>query len=798
MRHAHALNREQTIADHIPQSSHIAPDTLITLEGTLQRMYRVGGIPFETVEPFDVHEPKERLNTLIQSIGSDHVALTTHTCCVSVTANHIADYPNEFARTLASRHVERVAGESLKEIQLYLTITYKPEKSGFMKTLVRASRRTVKEIIEDQRTAIQSLDEIAGQVESALQSYNIRKLTTYQHDDALYSEQLEFLHYLLSGKRQRVRVPNCPINEYIGNAWVFAGTESLEIRAPSYTRYAQAIEFKDYPGHTEPGQLDGLLYLPFEFVITQSYVCYDKQHGIEVLNRQRTHMINVQDGSGLEQIDAASSGLKNGQFSMGEYCFVMLVYGETPEQAREHTRQAVATIEQQGFIVCLSTLAADAAFFSQLPGNWRYRPRIAYPTSRNFAGMACLHSFPQGKATGNPWGPCVALLSTPAQGLYNFNFHAERHGDQSGAMLLGNTRIIGQSGRGKTTLLNTLYTLSQQYDNGEYSTVLFDKDQSSKATVLANGGKYQSFKNGDSTGLNPFQLEPTEANILFLEELVQWLAGQGDRLSVADDRAITHAVRTVMRMELKYRRLSTVLQNITEPASTRENSLVMRLAKWCHDDGNGKTGALAWVLDNETDCIDLSTHSNYGFDGSEFIDNDRVRTPITMYLLHRMREVIDGRRFIHWMVEAWKWLDDPVFAKFAGDEQLTIRKKNGFVVLETQQPGTVLKSSVSDELLQQIATEIYLPNPRATVADYVEGFGLTETEFKIVQSLPDDDYLFLVKQGSRSVVAQLDLTGFKELSILAGSADTNALIDRLINSHGDDWLPRFYELKSTL
>ncbi|KLB50037.1 hypothetical protein XEUV354_23630, partial [Xanthomonas euvesicatoria] len=123
------------------------------------------------------------------------------------------------------------------------------------------------------------------------------------------------------------------------------------------------------------------------------------------------------------------------------------------------------------------------------------------------------------------------------------------------------------------------------------------------------------------------------------------------------------------------RRLSTVLQNITEGGDKqdRENSVAKRLAKWCADDGYGKTGSLAWALDCAHDQIDFTTHTTYGFDGTDFLDNDDVRTPISMYLLHRMESVIDGRRFIYWMDEAWKWVDDDAFSDFAGNKQLTIR-----------------------------------------------------------------------------------------------------------------------------
>jgi type IV secretion system protein VirB4 len=191
--------------------------------------------------------------------------------------------------------------------------------------------------------------------------------------------------------------------------------------------------------------------------------------------------------------------------------------------------------------------------------------------------------------------------------------------------------------------------------------------------------------------------------------------------------------------------------------------------------------------------MDFSTHTTYGFDGTEFLDNPEVRTPISMYLLHRMEAIIDGRRFMYFMDEFWKWLLDDYFSDFAFNKQKTIRKQNGLGVFATQSPSDVLKSTVSRAIIEQCATDIYLPNPKADRAEYVEGFKLSETEFDIVSNLGEDSRMFLVKQGHNSAIASLDLRGFDdELVVLSGSLDNLALLDEIMADVGDDpetWLP---------
>src|SRR5699024_9444666 len=138
-----------------------------------------------------------------------------------------------------------------------------------------------------------------------------------------------------------------------------------------------------------------------------------------------------------------------------------------------------------------------------------------------------LHNFRAGKRDGNPWGQAVTLFKTPSgQPLY-FNFHYSK-GDEDAfdKKVLGNTRVIGQSGSGKTVLLNMLLCQSQKYKTNSpvgFTTVYFDKDRGAELLIRAIGGKYLAIKNGQPTGFNPFQMEPNETNILFLEKLVRSL-----------------------------------------------------------------------------------------------------------------------------------------------------------------------------------------------------------------------------------------------------------------------------------
>src|SRR3546814_17349192 len=81
-----------------------------------------------------------------------------------------------------------------------------------------------------------------------------------------------------------------------------------------------------------------------------------------------------------------------------------------------------------------------------------------------------------------------------------------------------------------------------------------------------------------------------------------------------------------------------------------------------------------------------------------------------------------------------------------------------------------------------------LPNPFGARRDYVEGFALSEAEFKLVrEDLAPESHKFLVKPGHESVVVELDLSGLADaLEVLSGPAETTAVADEIIAEEGGD------------
>ncbi|MBV9725850.1 MAG: VirB4 family type IV secretion/conjugal transfer ATPase, partial [Gammaproteobacteria bacterium] len=300
---------------------------------------------------------------------------------------------------------------------------------------------------------------------------------------------------------------------------------------------------------------------------------------------------------------------------------------------------------------------------------------------------------------------------------------------------------------------------------------------------------------GVATGFNPLQL-PTDAKHLeFQKTWLQMLVrGSGRPISPREVGDLEHALHGTLALEPAARRLSRLLEFL-DP--TDLDGVHARLARWCA----AAQGDYAWVFDNPVDSVAarLGGPSVIGFDVTDFLDHDLLRGPITLYMFHLVRQLLDGRRLVCWMDEFWRLLADPAFESFAKDGPKTWRKLNAAMCLATQSASDVLESSIGRTIVEQTPTKVFFPNVDADMEEYTRGLGLSEREFKLIkEQLEPGARTFLVKQGHHSVVCKLDLKGCDaELAVISGHAHHLETMRRALHEFGPhpaNWLVPFMRL----
>ena len=791
---------ERPMAVHIPYLRHVA-DTIVGLEnGSLVSVIKLDGLFFQTEDQAELNMRSVVQNTMIRALGSSRYSLWSTVIRREVDLIIGGEFDEPFCDILNSRYMEQLRRKRMFTNEIYLTIVRSGMRGalGVSDSLKRFLERANKDgRAQAAREDITELEELVGNVVRDLHKYGARPLgITYRShsdlpatDDDLpkgepYSEPCEFFNAILTGGVSRkMRLPRMAIRNYVGTSRLHFSKRTMQAQAAidEETRYGALLSIKEYPPFTGPGMLDGLLQVNHEFILTQSFTIADKPIAQERISRlQRQIRASDEAGSSVEQdIDFALNSLMNQEAVFGFHHLTLLCLSRDLEGISRTVSELGACLTDMNINWLREDLNLEAGFWAQLPGNHSYISRKAMLSSANFSGLSSMHNFASGQADRTHWGVPITLLETTSQTPYSFNFHRRD---------IGHFLVTGPTGSGKTVALTFLLAQARRVSPAPKA-VFFDKDRGADIFVRAIGGSYEVLSPGTPTGFNPLQLDNTGPNREFLVRLLKAMLGSDRRdFTQEDEDTLERAIVRLMQEPVSERNLPNLAGLLVGRSRADANDLHSRLRPWID-------GEKAWLFNAPHDVLSFSGRSVFGFDMTNILGNDELRTPALMYLYHRLDELLDGNPVMFFMDEGWQLLMDETFSAFIVDKMKTIRKLNGIVGFGTQSAADIAKAKASHTLIEQSSTNIHFPNPRADEESYIKRFGLTVKEFGFIKNTPPEKRTFLIKHGNDSVIARLDLSAMPDLvKVLSGRKETIEECAALRAEHGDEpehWLAKF-------
>ncbi|MDG6077782.1 VirB4 family type IV secretion/conjugal transfer ATPase [Erythrobacter litoralis] len=771
--------KEARVGDRLPYARLVDEHTVLLRDGSVMTAIQVPGLLFETEDSEALNAHAATREVMLRSTLDARFVMYHHVIRRRVSVELDAQFPEPISRHIDGRWKERLGSGQLFINDQFITLIRRPArgKAGLVERVGKTVKRRKKsERLEADPKDLRSLRAAAQGLVASLQAYGASMLGEYVGPQGnTNSEMLELLSALYNGEMRPVRKPSedVDLGQMLPYRRVSFGLDALEQRGSGSPDFATILGLKDYPEATTPGLLDGLLRLPYEMVVSESYAPTERQTARERMDLAIRRLKSADEEAAAERADmlSARDALGNGAVGFGDHHLTVMVKERDLARLDDATAACAAAIADTGAIAVREDTNLEPAFWGQFPGNEGYLVRRALISSANMASFGSLHGFALGQAQDNHWGEAVTLLETTSATPFFFNFH---HGD------LGNFSVIGPSGSGKTVVMNFLAAQAQKFSP---RTILFDKDRGAELFVRGIGGRYDSVRAGEPTGFNPLSLPEKPGNKAFLRD---WLSVLLKAEGPEEDQTIAAAVDAAYANDASLRRLRHFKELLSGSRRPQPGDLADRLSAWI---GEGEN---AWLFDNAKDELDLSARV-LGFDMTALLENPKLRTPTMMYLFHRIEERLDGKPTMILIDEGWKALDDEIFAARIRDWLKTLRKRNALVGFATQSARDALESRISTALVEQTATMVFMPNSRARPEDYCDGFGLTEHELALIRTLPAHSRCFLVRQPDASVVVRLDLSGAPEvLTLLSGRESTVRRLDVLREALGDspaDWFP---------
>jgi type IV secretion system protein VirB4 len=775
----------------IPYDCHYNHKTILTKKKELMQVIKVGGFSFETADDDDVDIKKDMLNLLFKGFQNGGFLLYFHTIRrrADLVAKEILPMdphikiPQNFSDYVDQEWRNKYATKQAFVNELYITIIKRQETRGaaalesVMKKLQASADKKAWE--SEIREAYEELEEASGRVLSTLREYTPELLKVEVTKNGAYCHILEFLGKIVNcGVASPMLVPTLSIDKYLPSTRLFFGQKAIEVRSADKSRVAGIISIKEYGPTTHAGMLDSLLQMPFELIVSQSFVFANRQLSLGKMQLQQNRMIQAGDMavSQIGEINQALDMVVSGEIALGEHHLTILCIEDNLKALENVVSMASVELQNAGLQPAREKVNMEPAYWAQLPGNDDFIVRKSSINSLNLAGFASMHNYPTGQATNNHWGDSVTVFDTTSGTPYHFNFHVRD---------VGHSLIIGPTGAGKTVLMNFLCAMSQKFKCRMF---FFDKDRGAEIFIRALGGIYTVIDPAKQSNFNPFSLPDNGENRTFLLDLLKLLVTSNqETLSAEDNIALSQAVDGNYKLDPKDRKLSNIVPFLGIEGA---GSLATRISMW-HSGGSHST-----VFDNNTDVLDFSKYHIFGFEMAELLKDTTSLGPVLLYVFHRINISLDGTATMIVLDEAWALIDNPIFAPRIKDWLKVLRKLNTFVIFATQSVEDASKSAISDTLIQQTATQIFLPNLKATQV-YRTAFMLSQREYILIKTTDPGSRYFLIKQGVNAVVARIDLKGMTNIiNVLSGRADTVLMLNELRKEHGEnpeDWLHLFYE-----
>jgi type IV secretion system protein VirB4 len=450
--------------------------------------------------------------------------------------------------------------------------------------------------------------------------------------------------------------------------------------------------------------------------------------------------------------------------SFGYFTPTITVTDTDLEKVEFKCRAVQQVLDQRGLVSRLEDTNAVEAWLSSLPGHAYANCRRPLVSSANLVDLMPLSAVWAGPAKDDHLdGPPLMLTQTAGSTPFRLSLH---QGD------VGHTMVVGPTGAGKSVLLNFMALQFRRYPRAQV--FFFDKGGSARCSTYFVGGDFYPLGAGkeDATFQPLAEIEERDDQSWAAE----WIAGLVARQNVAVTPHIKAQIWDAvvsLASRPKPQRTLTLFRAMVQDASVKA-----ALDSFAGD------GPYADILDANVTTLGDGDWQTYEMEA--LYNRPPAIAPSLDYLFHRLEKRFDGSPTMLILDEAWKFLDDPIFAGKIREWLKTLRRRNVSVVFASQSLDDVATSSIASALIENCPTRIFLPNDRAEepkTRELYESFGLSPRQIQIIaQAIPKAQYYYQSRSGNR-----LFELGLSRLALaIAGSSSREDLnfMDDVLTQYG--------------
>ncbi|MBX4952730.1 conjugal transfer protein TrbE [Rhizobium binae] len=751
------------LADFLPWAALIAPGVILNKDGSFQRTARFRGPDLDSATPAELVAVTARLNNALRRLGSGWAVF------VEAQRNPANEYPESLFADTASALVdverreqfEREADQGsqqgshrqpnglLFESSYFLTFVWLPpaEEASRMEGWLYEGR---------EQSGVNPWELLKGFLDRTDRVLHLFEGFVPEAEWLDDTETLTYLHSTISVTRQRVRVPQTPM-QLDALLAVEPLTGGLEPRLGDV--HLRTLTVIGFPTVTFPGILDDLNRLAFSYRWSTRAIMLDKTDATrlvtkirrqwfakrksiaailkEVMTNEQSMLVDSDAANKANEADAALQDLGSDQIGEAYVTATVTVWDSDPRIAEEKLRLVEKVIQSHDFTCIAESVNAIEAWLGSLPGHVYANVRQPPISTLNLAHMIPISAVWAGPERDEHLdAPPLFYARTEGSTPFRFSLHV---GD------VGHTMVVGPTGAGKSVLLALMALQFRRYDRSQV--FAFDFGGSIRAATLAMGGDWQDLGGSisDATSfLNIVALQPlagihdTPERAWAADWLVDILTREGVEITPEVKEHLWTALTSLASAPVAERTITGLT------ALLQSTALKQALRPYCIGGAHGR------LLDAEMEWLGDASVQAFETEG---LIGTGAAPAVLSYLFHRIEARFDGRPSLLIIDEGWRALDDGGFAQKIKEWLKTLRKKNVSVVFSSQSLADIEASSIAPVLVESCPTRIFLANERAVepqITNVYRQFGLNDRQIEIVaRATPKRDYYCQSRRGNR-------------------------------------------------
>lgn len=598
-------------------------------------------------------------------------------------------------------------------------------------------------------------------------------------------ELLTYLHFIVSGKNHRVKVPDVPLllDSFLYDTPLTGGIEpmlgDLHMRVVVPTSFTSESQF---------GMFNALNRLDFPYRWVTRFYFVDKQEMLSELDtflrrwkgkeksfRQMIYeflkgfsdptQFNPNAREKVNEVSAAGHALEADEVGYGFYSCMVILLDQNKEAVEKKAKMVEQTLIHLGFDALIETVNVLEAWVGSIPGAVNYHIRRPLVSTGNLIHCMPISDIWAGQRR-NFYLDAPALLYTQTDGStpFRLNLHI---GD------VGHTLMIGPTGAGKSVHLNLIAAQFCKYRNAKV--FIFDKGASSRVMTAAVGGNFYDLGNEEASDIS-FQplagIDDDQERAWVQEWLYDFIRKENVMVTPEVKKTVEIALVSIAKLPVRYRTMTTLVATVQNP------DLKITLHPLTLEGAYGK------IFDSDSD--DLKFTNWQVFEMETLMKNQAILSPALLYIFHRIEQQLTGTEpVLINLDEYWACMKHAEFAQKTEEWLRELRKKNASVVFATQGLSEIVGSPIFNTVLENCKSMIFLPNSKAAeqkTREMYQAFGLNDQQITMIAAaVPKKQYYYTSEIGSRLYDLVL---GKEALAYCAVSAEDQIACKKILAQYG--------------